>query len=52
MISRQKQQYDDGDSSQWVAVSQGPAGSPGSPGTPGPSTAVAAPFESNWHVPL
>ena len=44
--------YDDGDSSQWVAVSQGPAGSPGSPGTPGPSTAVAAPFESNWHVPL
>ena len=41
--------YDDGDSSQWVAVSQGPAGSPG---PPGPSTAVAAPFESNWHVPL
>ena len=44
--------YNDGDSSQWVAVSQGPAGSPGSPGTPGPSTAVAAPFESDWHLAI
>ena len=27
--------YDDGDSSQWVATSQGPSGSPGPAGTAG-----------------
>ena len=41
--------YDDGDSSQWVAVSQGPAGSPGPPGS---DAAGAGPFESQWHMPL
>ena len=34
--------YNDGDSSQWVAVSQGPAGSPGG----------LTPFVSNWNIPL
>ena len=34
--------YNDGDSSQWVTVSQGPAGSPGG----------LAPFVSNWQIPL
>ena len=34
--------YNDGNSSQWVAVSQGPAGSPGG----------QAPFVSDWQIPL
>ena len=41
--------YDDGNSTQWVAVSQGPAGSPGPPGS---DAAGAGPFESQWHMPL
>ena len=34
--------YNDGNSNQWVAVSQGPAGSPGG----------QAPFVSNWQIPV
>ena len=38
--------YDDGDSTQWVATTQGPAGAPGSPGTAG-----TYPFETgDWLI--
>ena len=44
--------YDDGNSTQWVAVSQGPAGSPGPPGSAGSDAAGSGPFESQWHIPM
>ena len=40
--------YDDGDSSQWVAVSQGPAGSPG----PAGSTHIYPYAAPNWNMPF
>ena len=42
--------YNDGNSDQWVAVAQGPAGSPGPPGSAAGSG--AGPFESQWHIPM
>jgi len=40
--------YNDGNSSQWVAVAQGPSGSPGPPGS---STANMYPYTtSNWNM--